>query len=372
MKELDMEKVRIEKQVSRWIKVALATLAVGAAASGCKSYGSASNALPATSDTVQATLGAQGGVITGAAGTALQGVKVVIPPGALASDTVIEIKPADAETPLPANSLRVGPQIDIGPSGMELAVPAQVTLPFDENISAANDRFDDEVSVQSVSGGEKKQVDSDVGSVTVDLSTLDRVAASVSLPGPSDRVQFDLHINPKELTCVAQFPTDAQRQPKVTATVVRGNLNDSLTLRGRNLKPGLRFELFTTERSTLKADGTVDATIPNVGLAWYQSDLEVNDEGSLRANLRTIFLDQIFGVDQATTLPPTNAFHLGFWFDDPQNAVNCGFNPQNTTPFNGEHKAGPLAMITVPDATTTLGPLCTHPDTSTRPARCGP
>jgi len=52
--------------------------------------------------------------------------------------------------------------------------------------------------------------------------------------------------------------------------------------------------------------------------------------------------------------------------------VACGFDPTKPTPFNGEHQAGPLAMITVPDATTGLGPLCTKPDTSVSPARCDP
>ena len=40
--------------------------------------------------------------------------------------------------------------------------------------------------------------------------------------------------------------------------------------------------------------------------------------------------------------------------------------------FNGEHHAGPLAMISLPDATTGLGPLCSNPETSTTPARCNP
>jgi hypothetical protein len=31
------------------------------------------------------------------------------------------------------------------------------------------------------------------------------------------------------------------------------------------------------------------------------------------------------------------------------------------TPFNGEHNAGPLVMISVPDAQTDLGPLCVNP-----------
>jgi hypothetical protein len=44
----------------------------------------------------------------------------------------------------------------------------------------------------------------------------------------------------------------------------------------------------------------------------------------------------------------------------------------NATPFNGEHKAGPLAMISVPNAETGLGPLCTDPSQSTIPTRCNP
>jgi hypothetical protein len=364
---------REEKRVgTTFWPIAAAALIIALA--GCNSYGSSSSyqAPPVSSNVMQATIGAQGGVIAGATGTPLAGVKVVFPPGAIAKDTLIEIKSVDTETPLQPPALRVGPQFDIRPTGMQLAMPAQVTLPFDESAVVANDRFDNEVSVQTQAGGQKEQVDSSAGSVTFDLSTLDRVGASVTAPGAGDRVQFDLHINPRELNCVAQFQGDDTRPPTVTATVVRGALNDSLSLRGKNIKPGLRFSLFTVERSTLKSDGTVDAAIPNVGLAWYQSDLLANDEGRMRGELRTVLLDQMFGIDQATGLPATNVLHLGFWFDAPQSAVGCGFNPNNPTPFNGEHHAGPLAMISVPDATTGLGPLCTHPDTSTTPAHCNP
>jgi hypothetical protein len=63
----------------------------------------------------------------------------------------------------------------------------------------------------------------------------------------------------------------------------------------------------------------------------------------------------IFGFDPAVGLAPTNTFHVGFWFNKPAGANNC---VHLITPFNGEHKAGPLAFITRPDATTQLGPLC--------------
>jgi|1185.fasta_scaffold53704_1 hypothetical protein len=346
------------------------------AVTACSSYGNGGTGAqpPPSSNVLQATIGADGGVLTGAAGTPFEGVKLIIPPDALASPTMIQIAPVVSSTPLPATSVAVGAQFDISPAGLQLAVPARLTVPFDGSAVSANDRFGDEVSALTLEGGQwtsTRQLDSDVGSITFGVPKLDVVGAGVTPPGASDRTQFGLHVNPKFLTCLAQFPGDNGRLPSMTATLVRGEENDSLELRGHNIKPGLKFDVFTTERSTLKSDGTVDVTIPNVGFAWYQSDLEANDEGGVRVDIRTILLDDIFGVDQATGLAPTNTFHLGFWFDDPQAAASCGFNPLNPTPFNGEHKAGPLAMITVPDATTVLGPLCTHPDTSTIPARCG-
>ncbi|HYS80101.1 MAG TPA: hypothetical protein VEM76_05295 [Anaeromyxobacteraceae bacterium] len=186
-------------------------------------------------------------------------------------------------------------------------------------------------------------------------------------------VRFELHPNPQFQRCLAQFPDDAQRAPSVEVTVVRGSQNDSLSLRGRNIKPGLKFDLFTVEHTNLAADATVDPAFRgNFGLATYQSDLDASEEGRVRAAIRTILLDENFSFDPTVALAPTGAFNVGFWFDDPDAAVGCGFNPQNPTPFNGDHKAGPLAMISTPDANTRLGPLCTHADTSTTPARCSP
>jgi len=60
----------------------------------------------------------------------------------------------------------------------------------------------------------------------------------------------------------------------------------------------------------------------------------------------------------------------GFWFDNPEDAAALPtrhFDPTKPTPFNGEHKAGPFAMLSVPDATTGLGPLCTEPNNSATP-----
>ena len=184
-------------------------------------------------------------------------------------------------------------------------------------------------------------------------------------------ISFDLAPNPATVECLR---ANYNEEPRARATVVRGKLNDTLILDLEGIKPGLAFDLFTVQHSPFLADGAKDpAFTGSFGLAWYQSDIQIPqyfDRGHVR--ISTILLDQIFGFDADTGLPPTNTFHVGFWFNNPQDAVPCGFNPLKPTPFNGEHKAGPFAMISRPEAGSRLGPLCTDPNLSTRPPSCNP
>lgn len=147
---------------------------------------------------------------------------------------------------------------------------------------------------------------------------------------------------------------------KATATVKRGSSNDTLTLKLTGFKPHLGFDLFTVQNNTAP-----------FGLAWYQSDIETNSSGNATVSIRTILLDQIFGFD-GTAPPPTNTFHVGFWFDSPAEAQPCLTTPAPTTPFNGEHTAGPLAFITQANPVTGLGPLCTQPTNTPPPEHCNP
>jgi hypothetical protein len=201
--------------------------------------------------------------------------------------------------------------------------------------------------------------------------------AKASAQDKKDEITFDLVANPSFVDCLRK---SSYEEPRARATVIRGKLNDTLILDLDGFKPGLAFDLFTVQRSPFLSDKTPDPNFKTVfkgsfGLAWYQSDIEIgkhSDDGHVR--IKTILLDQIFGFDADTALPPTNTFHLGFWFNDPQDAARCGFpanDPTKFTPFNGEHNAGPFAMISVPDAKTQLGPLCTDPDPS-HPGRCNP
>ena len=179
------------------------------------------------------------------------------------------------------------------------------------------------------------------------------------LAAQSKKIEFDLHPNPGVVACLG---TKNGPTPTAHVTVTRGPLNDTLVIRAKNIKPHLAFDMFTVQRSLLLPDGTVDPNFTNFGLAWYQSDLQADQYGNFTATIKTILLDQIFGFDPDVALSPLNTFHVGFWFNNPKSAKSCGFDPNKPTPFNGEHKAGPVAMISVPDANTNLGPLCTNPN----------
>jgi hypothetical protein len=187
--------------------------------------------------------------------------------------------------------------------------------------------------------------------------------AQVDQPEPSGTT-FQLYPNQQFIACMAADPNVT---PTVNVTVKRGDRNDVMQVGLSGFKPGLRFDLFTVQNSNQQADGSPVSNFQNFGLAWYQSDLEPGV-----TTVKTILLDQIFGFDPAVGLNPTRTFHVGFWFNDPNDAAACGFDVTKPTPFNGENQAGPLAFISRPNAATGLGPLCTKPNTSTSPATCDP
>lgn len=195
-------------------------------------------------------------------------------------------------------------------------------------------------------------------------------AAWVFTAGSSSAVvsskSFNLAPEKKFASCF----TAAGHTAAVHVQVTRGANNDTLTMSLSGFKPNLAFDMFTVQRSNLLSTGALNPSFTNFGLAWYQSDVHVDSNGNGSVTIRTILLDQIFGFDPAVSLLPTNTFHVGIWFNDPKAAGPCGFT--GVTPFNGEHRAGPAAFISTPNATTNLGPLCTNPNTSTTPPSCNP
>jgi len=170
---------------------------------------------------------------------------------------------------------------------------------------------------------------------------------------------FVLHPQTKFLPC---FRKSSTATPSALVILSQGPQNDTLVLELANFKPNLGLDLFTVQNTNLNPDGSPNTGFknpPGFGLAWYQSDVEVDENGQAFVTVASKFVDEIFGFDPGVALPPTHAFHAGIWFDSPSDAATCGFS--GTTPFNGSQNAGPNAMITVPNASTHLGPLCLNP-----------
>src|SRR5712671_95376 len=93
----------------------LAALLLAAAAACNGGYGGA--AQPAQN--LQVTVGPQGGEIAGGQGTALEGVKLVVPAGAVASETLIGIKAVATTTALPVGLAAAGKQFELSPAGLQ-------------------------------------------------------------------------------------------------------------------------------------------------------------------------------------------------------------------------------------------------------------
>ncbi|HJS83949.1 MAG TPA: hypothetical protein VJ779_00635 [Acetobacteraceae bacterium] len=193
-------------------------------------------------------------------------------------------------------------------------------------------------------------------------SGLCMMAVAAHANSKPDQTHFTLTANPAFVACLS---ADGSTPPHALVFVKRGELNDTALIFVSGLKPDLDFDLFTVQRSSLDANGKPVPNFPGFGLAWYQTDLHADSDGTAKVLIKTILLDQIFGFvsgpNNTTVLPPTNTFHVGFWFNNPEDAAPCGFDVTKPTPFNGEHRAGPLAMISLPDPNTGLGPLCTSP-----------
>jgi hypothetical protein len=132
-----------------------------------------------------------------------------------------------------------------------------------------------------------------------------------------------------------------------------------LRVRVEGLPPKTDFDFFVIQ-------------VPNkpFGMAWYQGDIETNKNGVGHGAFIGRFSIETFVVAQDSAPAPTtfdNAFpsasmnlpsssdkpvgepiqmyHLGLWFNSPDDAANAGC-PSTVTPFNGEHDAGVQVLNT--------------------------
>ena len=116
---------------------------------------------------------------------------------------------------------------------------------------------------------------------------------------------------------------------------------------------------------------------PPFGLSWYQGDIETNKDGvgygenrsaasiSRRSSWRKAWLplQSIHSSDpkrfldalQNPATNPVQIYHLGLWFNNPQDVVKAG-GPGTVTPFNGEHDAG-IQVLNTGEFRANEGPL---------------
>jgi hypothetical protein len=116
--------------------------------------------------------------------------------------------------------------------------------------------------------------------------------------------------------------------------------------------------------------------VPNApfGLSWYQGDIETNGHGVGHGEFIGRFNIETFIVapgmvpapvvhnqapfPDASTNPataPVHTFHLGLWFNSPDDAASAGC-PSTVTPFNGEHNAG-IQVLSTRNFDDDMGPL---------------
>ena len=137
--------------------------------------------------------------------------------------------------------------------------------------------------------------------------------------------------------------------------VYPGSLNDLMQVAVAGLPPQTDFDLFVTQ-------------LPNFpfGVAWYQSDLHTDDYGDGYVQVRGVFVVETFSLslggpsngevatqnvtgtavtDTDAVFRPTHQYHLGLWFNSPDDAAKAGCGA-TVTPFNGEQHAGVQALST--------------------------
>jgi hypothetical protein len=165
------------------------------------------------------------------------------------------------------------------------------------------------------------------------------------------------------------FEFDMQRSAGLAATCapdVRAHVSierqggvEELTVRVAGLPPATGLDLFVVQ-------------VPHkpFGMAWYQGDLTTDAHGRAHQKFLGRFNEETFivapGAQPAPLLhagdaavnpatAPVHDFHLGLWFDSPQDAVKAGC-PADVTPFNGEHRAG-VQILNTANFADPQGPL---------------
>jgi hypothetical protein len=137
---------------------------------------------------------------------------------------------------------------------------------------------------------------------------------------------------------------------KVKITKLEGA--EQMDIHATGLLPKTEYDLFIIQ--------VPDAPF---GMSWYQGDLETDRYGEAEGTFIGRFNEETFSVApgvapapvrhtspiaDASANPataPVHQFHVGLWFNSPEDAAKAGC-PAAVTPFNGEHNAGIQVLST--------------------------
>lgn len=176
------------------------------------------------------------------------------------------------------------------------------------------------------------------------LSLFVTIVPLFAAPDDDDYAKFNMVVSAGSKACLPYA------KGTVRITPVGGVDIMDVTVEG--LPPKTDFDLFVIQ-------------VPKApfGLSWYQGDIQTDKNGRGHQRFIGIFSVETFTVapgsapapvvfngpfPDASGNPPFNPiqmYHLGLWFDSPQDAQAAGC-PGATTPFNGQHNAGVQVLNT--------------------------
>jgi hypothetical protein len=195
-----------------------------------------------------------------------------------------------------------------------------------------------------------------IGATVVAATALVGVASTQATAKDNHKQEFNM--------VRAAKPVASGCLPNATATVrirPRGAV-EVMDVEVAGLPPKTDFDFFVIQKPGAP-----------FGLAWYQGDIETDDNGEGHGRFIGRFNEETFIVAQASvpaplvhnnafpdasTNPVTNpvhTFHLGLWFNSSVDAQNAGC-PADVTPFNGEHNAG-IQVLNTSNYPDLQGPL---------------
>jgi hypothetical protein len=175
------------------------------------------------------------------------------------------------------------------------------------------------------------------------LALVGALAQSAAAQAPADLIKFNLQRS------VAASGAGCLAHASAVVTVKSLGEVEVMNVSATGLPANAGFDLFVIQ-------------VPNApfGLSWYQGDMQSDAQGRAVGTFIGRFNEETFIVAPGTAVAPivhdadaatnpatgpVHTFHVGLWFNSPDDAVKAGC-PATVTPFNGEHNAGIQALST--------------------------